>query len=44
VTELLTQRAPLYDAVSHCTVDTGRQPVERVVDQILQQLQFRESL
>jgi shikimate kinase len=44
ITELLTQRAPLYEAVSHCTVDTGRQPVERVVDQILQQLQSRESI
>lgn len=44
VAELLTQRAPLYEAVSHCTVDTGRQPVERVVDQILQQLQSRQSL
>jgi shikimate kinase len=43
VSELLTLRAPLYEAVSHCTVDTGRQPVERVVDQILQQLQSRES-
>jgi shikimate kinase len=43
VTELLTQRAPLYEAVSHCTVDTGRQPVERVVDQILQHLQSPES-
>ena len=44
ITELLTQRAPLYEAVSHCTVDTGRQPVERVVDQILQQFQSRESI
>jgi shikimate kinase len=44
VSELLTLRAPLYEAVSHCTVDTGRQPVERVVDQILQQLQSRQSI
>ena len=43
VSELLTLRAPLYEEVSHCTVDTGRQPVERVVDQILQQLQSRQS-
>jgi shikimate kinase len=44
VAELLTLRAPLYEAASHCTVDTGRQPVERVVDQILQQLQSRQSV
>ena len=41
ITELLTLRAPLYEAVAHCTVDTGRQPVERVVDQILQRLADR---
>jgi len=41
ITELLTARAPLYEAVAHCTVDTGRQPVERVVDQILQRLAER---
>ena len=41
IAELLTLRAPLYEAVAHCTVDTGRQPVERVVDQILQRLPDR---
>jgi shikimate kinase len=32
---LLTERAPLYEAVAHCIVETGRQPVERVVEQIV---------
>jgi len=41
VSELLTLRAPLDEAESRCTVDTGRQPVERVVDQILEKLQSR---
>jgi len=35
---LVTQRDPLYRDVAHLTVDTGRQPVDRVVDAILARL------
>ena len=35
---LVTQREPLYRDTAHLTVDTGRQPVERVVDAIVGRL------
>lgn len=35
---LVTQREPLYRDTAHLTVDTGRQPVERVVDAIVTRL------
>ncbi len=35
---LVTQREPLYRDTAHMTVDTGRQPVERVVDAIVARL------
>lgn len=35
---LVTQRDPLYRETAHLTVDTGRQPVDRVVDAIVARL------
>lgn len=35
---LVTQREPLYRDTAHLTIDTGRQPVERVVDAIVARL------
>jgi len=35
---LVTQREPLYRDTAHMTVETGRQPVERVVDAIIARL------
>jgi shikimate kinase len=35
---LVTQREPLYRDTAHMTVETGRQPVERVVDAIVARL------
>lgn len=35
---LVGQRDPLYREVAHLTVDTGRQPIEQVVDAILARL------
>jgi shikimate kinase len=32
---LLAQREPLYESVAHCTLDTGRQSVERLLEHIL---------
>jgi shikimate kinase len=38
IEELVGQRDPLYREVAHLTVDTGRQPIEQVVDAILARL------
>jgi len=35
IESLLRDREPLYESVAHQVVDTGRQPVERVVDALL---------
>jgi shikimate kinase len=36
--DLLTQREPLYAAVAHVVLDTGRQPVDRLVQSIVTHL------
>jgi shikimate kinase len=36
--QLLAARVALYESVAHCTVDTGRQPVELVVNLVIDQL------
>ena len=38
IEELVGQRDPLYREVAHLTIDTGRQPIEQVVDAILERL------
>lgn len=38
IEQLVAARDPLYREVAHVTVDTGRQPVEQVVDAILARL------
>lgn len=38
VEQLVAQREPMYREVAHLTVDTGRQPIEQVVDAILDRL------
>jgi shikimate kinase len=38
IEELVGQRDPLYREVAHLTIDTGRQPIEQVVDAILARL------
>lgn len=38
IEELVGQRDPLYREVAHLTIDTGRQPIEQVVDAILKRL------
>jgi shikimate kinase len=38
IEQLVTEREPLYRAVAHVSVDTGRQPVDQVVDAILLRL------
>ncbi len=38
IEEMVEQRDPLYREVAHLTVDTGRQPIEQVVDAILERL------
>jgi len=38
IEELVTLRDPLYREVAHLTIETGRQPVEQVVDAILARL------
>lgn len=38
IAELLTVREPLYREIATITVETGRQPVDRVVAAIIQQL------
>jgi shikimate kinase len=38
IEELVARRDPLYREIAHLTIDTGRQPVEQVVDAILARL------
>jgi shikimate kinase len=38
IEELVARRDPLYREIAHLTIDTGRQPVEQVVDAILDRL------
>ena len=38
IEQLVGQREPLYHEVAHAVVDTARQPVEQVVDAILERL------
>ena len=38
IESLVTTREPLYREVAHLVIDTGRQPVERVVDAIVERL------
>jgi shikimate kinase len=42
--ELLDSRRALYESVAHHTVDTGRQPVDLVVNAIVQKLNLQDSL
>jgi shikimate kinase len=39
---LVREREPMYQEVAHQVVDTGRQPVERVVETLLTPLQRKE--
>lgn len=38
LTQLLESRIAFYESVAHCTVDTGRQPVDLVVNLIINRL------
>jgi shikimate kinase len=40
---LVREREPMYQEVAHQVVDTGRQPVDRVVDTLLAQLPRKDS-
>jgi shikimate kinase len=42
--ELLDSRRALYESVAHHTVDTGRHPVDLVVNAIVQKLNLQDSL
>ncbi|HEY0879214.1 MAG TPA: shikimate kinase [Zeimonas sp.] len=38
IAQLLAQREPLYDAVAHCTVPSAHQPVDELVEHIIDAL------
>ncbi len=44
IAELLALRQPLYESVAHVQIDTGRKPVDRVVEAIVAHPDFRSRM